>query len=93
MATCCEWCQSSNIKCGDASVYWELPDGTRAIEISEAPSVFCYDCQMTYQPEEIVKSIEDQLMLINTKGLDRRITYGELMKLPRILKRNYFDFF
>jgi uncharacterized YokU family protein len=47
---------------------------------------------MEYQTEETVKKIEDQLFLINTKQLEKQLTYAELMAKPRLLKRNYFDF-
>jgi hypothetical protein len=32
------------------------------------------------------------LFLIDTKKIGKSITYEELMALPRLLKRNYFDF-
>ncbi|WP_075982005.1 YokU family protein [Bacillus massilinigeriensis] len=91
MVTCCEWCQSQNIKDGESQVFWELPDGSGAIEITETPTVFCLECEMIYQPEGIVKKIEEQLMLINTKNLAKQVNYQQLMETPRILKRNYFD--
>jgi uncharacterized YokU family protein len=88
----CEWCDSTNTLEISGSVFWELPDGTRAIEIQETPTRFCPDCEMTYQPEEIIKEIENQLFLIDCKLIGKSIDYQELMKLPRLLKRNYFDF-
>lgn len=75
------------------TVYWELPDGTRAIEIEKTPTIKCQDCQMSYQNEKIIKDIEDQLFLIDTKKLGKKIEFDELMKIPRLLKRNYFDFY
>jgi len=92
MSDCCEWCDGTNASETFGSVYWELPDGTRAIEIGETPTVLCPDCEMTYQREEIIKEIENQLFLIDCKKLGKTIAYHELMKLPRLLKRNYFDF-
>lgn len=47
---------------------------------------------MIYQEDEIVKEIEDQLFLIDTKKLEKQVTFQELMNQPRLLKRNYFDF-
>lgn len=47
---------------------------------------------MSYQNEEITKVIEDQLFLIDTSKIGKRIDYNELLKIPRLLKRNYFDF-
>ncbi|EHA30683.1 hypothetical protein BSSC8_22680 [Bacillus subtilis subsp. subtilis str. SC-8] len=47
---------------------------------------------MTYQEENTVKEIEDQLLLIQTKKLPESLTYQQLMETERILKRNYFDF-
>lgn len=47
---------------------------------------------MIYQEDEIVKEIEDQLFLIDTKKLAKKVTFRELMEYPRLLKRNYFDF-
>ncbi|OIK15395.1 hypothetical protein BIV60_09585 [Bacillus sp. MUM 116] len=92
MSHSCEWCDSKNIKEITDSVYWELPDGTRAIEITETPAVTCSECAMTYQEETTVKGIEDQLFLIDCKQIGKTISYKELMEFPRLLKRNYFDF-
>ena len=48
---------------------------------------------MNYQTDSTVKEIEDQLLLIDTNQIhSNSITYKELMKIPRLLKRNYFDF-
>lgn len=47
---------------------------------------------MSYQTEEVTKEIENQLFLIDTKKLGEKISYNELMKIPKLLKRNYFDF-
>lgn len=88
----CEWCSSKKVKSITDRVYWELPDGSRAIQIDETPAIHCLDCEMTYQSEQITKEIEDQLFLINTKLLKKEITFEELMAQPRLLKRNYFDF-
>jgi uncharacterized YokU family protein len=88
----CEWCGSQNIELNREHVFWELPDGTKAIEISETPTITCRDCQIMYQTETIVKEIEDQLLLIDTKKIGKHIRYTDLMGLPRLLKRNYFDF-
>ncbi|MEH7109479.1 YokU family protein [Bacillus sp. JJ1764] len=92
MKEICEWCQAPNAEMISGSVYWELPDGTRAIEITDAPTITCPDCQMVYQKESIVKEIEDQLFLIDCKKVGKTITFEELMTIPRLLKRNYFDF-
>ncbi|MEH7226028.1 YokU family protein [Bacillus sp. JJ1566] len=88
----CMWCESEKAIETTNSVFWELPDGTRAIEISDTPSVYCEECGMEYQEERIIKEIEDQLFLVDTKKIDGKITYRELMELPRLLKKNYFDF-
>lgn len=88
----CEWCDSIEIRLDNDSVYWELPDGTKAIEISETPTIICEECGMIYQEESIVKEIEDQLFLVDTKAIEKSISFSQLMKLPRLLKRNYFDF-
>lgn len=88
----CEWCNSLNVTRTTSSVYWELPDGTRAIEILQTPTLSCPDCSMIYQSEPIIKEIEDQLFLIDCSQIGKTITYMELMKRPRLLKRNYFDF-
>lgn len=89
----CDWCESQNIIKSFETVYWELPDGTRAIEIKDTPTICCQDCQISYQHDHIIKEIEDQLFLVDTKGIPKSIPYIELMKLPRLLKKNYFDFF
>ncbi len=45
---------------------------------------------MSYQEEEIIEEVETQLLLVDTKKLDESIRYDELLKVPRLLKRNYF---
>lgn len=91
MVLFCEWCGQEAQKV-ENTVYWELPDGTRAIQITDTPAVACEECKMVYQTDEITKEIEDQLFLIDTKLIGKTISYKELMALPRLLKRNYFDF-
>lgn len=91
MEIVCEWC-GNEAKNSENSVYWELPDGTRAIEITETPAIVCNQCKMEYQTDEVTKEIEDQLFLVDTKKIGKSISYKELMALPRLLKRNYFDF-
>jgi uncharacterized YokU family protein len=91
MGLLCEWCGQEAEK-GENTVYWELPDGTRAIQITETPAIVCEECKMVYQTDEVTKEIEDQLFLIDTKKVGKCISYQELMALPRLLKRNYFDF-
>ncbi|WP_110114399.1 YokU family protein [Bacillus sp. CGMCC 1.16541] len=88
----CEWCEAEQVNETQATVYWELPDGTKSIQIDDAPSIHCLACKMIYQQEKVVKEIEDQLFLIQTKELEKQITFKELMAKPRLLKRNYFDF-
>ena len=77
---------------GKNTVYWELPDGSRAIEITGTPAVICTACDMTYQKDDVTKEIEDQLFLVNTRLIGKSISFKELMELPRLLKQNYFDF-
>ncbi|MED4813895.1 YokU family protein [Bacillus atrophaeus] len=88
----CEWCDGLQVSPCVTAVYWELPDGTKAIEITETPALSCADCDMVYQEELTIKEIEDQLILIDTKKLPHTITFQQLMQTERILKRNYFDF-
>ncbi|WP_339146359.1 MULTISPECIES: YokU family protein [unclassified Sutcliffiella] len=88
----CNWCESPQATSSSGTVYWELPDGTKAVTITETPSVACDDCGMEYQEETIVKQIEDQLFLINTSELEAELSYAQLMGKQRLLKRNYFDF-
>jgi uncharacterized YokU family protein len=92
MKMVCEWCDSEDIKSIKGSVFWELPDGTRAIEITETPTLSCNSCNMIYQSEQIVKDIENQLFLIDCRQIEKMISFEELMSLPRLLKKNYFDF-
>jgi uncharacterized YokU family protein len=66
------------------------PDGSRAIRITAL--LICKACDMLYQTDEVTKVIEDQLFLVDTKVIGHTISYKELMELPRLLKRNYFDF-
>jgi uncharacterized YokU family protein len=88
----CGWCEEMVAKKGVNTVYWELPDGTQTVQITETPCITCPSCGMEYQTEEVVKQIEDQLFLIDTKKLSKTISFENLMKQPRLLKRNYFDF-
>lgn len=87
----CEWC-GAEATTGSGTVYWELPDGTRAIEITEVPAVVCSECEMVYQTEEVTKEIEDQLFLVDTNKIGSSLGFKDLKELPRLLKRNYFDF-
>ena len=88
----CIWCNEETAELVEGSVYWELPDGTRAIEITHTPTLLCSSCGAGYQSEDIVRQIEDQLFLINTSEVEDVIRYRELLAKPRLLKRNYFDF-
>ncbi|MES1038669.1 YokU family protein [Peribacillus simplex] len=88
----CPWCEKGKLASVNGTVYWELPDGTRAVEITETPSSHCESCDALFQSDEIVKEIENQLFLIDSKQLGKRTTYDELLKMKRVLKRNYFDF-
>ncbi|PEJ59688.1 MULTISPECIES: YokU family protein [unclassified Bacillus (in: firmicutes)] len=88
----CQWCESANIVESTNTVYWELPDGTKAIEIKETPCVICQNCNITYQTDDTVGAIEEQLYLINTKLIERTLSFQELIQQPRLLKKNYFDF-
>jgi uncharacterized YokU family protein len=87
----CEWCKAE-ATIGSGTVYWELPDGSRAIGITMTPAVVCEECEMVYQSEDVIKEIEDQLFLVDTKKIGSSIRFWELMELPKLLKRNYFDF-
>ena len=71
--------------------FWELPDRTKAIEIRETPCTKCNDCGMSYQEEEIIEQIEEQLLL-SIRILESSLTFDELMGKPRLLKKNYFKF-
>ena len=88
----CPWCETGKLSSIKGTVYWELPDGTRAVEITETPSSHCENCNALFQRDEVVKEIEDQLFLIDTKHLEKQTTYEQLLKMKRMLKRNYFDF-
>lgn len=88
----CQWCEKQDAILGQSTVFWELPDGTKAIEITETPTIICQTCGMKYQDDSTVKEIEDQLFLIDTGLLANSITFQQLMEQKRLLKRNYFDF-
>nr|WP_263328666.1 YokU family protein [Neobacillus sp. Marseille-Q6967] len=88
----CQWCESDTAGETSKKVYWELPDGTKVIEIQDTPSIHCSECGITYQTDNTVKEIEDQLFLIDCSKLEKSMTYETLMTAPRFLKRNYFDF-
>jgi uncharacterized YokU family protein len=42
--------------------------------------------------DDVTKEIEDQLFLVDTKKIGSLISFKELIELPRLLKRVYFDF-
>jgi uncharacterized YokU family protein len=88
----CQWCESDTVRDTKDTVYWELPDGTKVIEIQNTPTVHCLECGMIYQTDHTVKEIEDQLYLIDSSKLEKSMAYETLMAAPRLLKRNYFDF-
>ncbi|WLR49686.1 YokU family protein [Bacillus tianshenii] len=88
----CDWCQAEDAQQTLTTVYWELPDGSRAIEITETPGVSCSECGMVYQPDTTVNEIEDHLMIIDTSKLPKSMTYTKLFEQPKLLKRNYFNF-
>lgn len=88
----CEWCEKETARAIKSTVYWELPDGTRAIEIKEVPGIHCDSCGMEYQKEALINEIEDQLLLIDTTKLGKTMSFEQLMEQPRLLKRNYFNF-
>lgn len=62
----CEWCEGK-ASTAKGSVYWELPDGSRAIEITKTPAIICKECEKVYQEDKVIKDIEDQLFLVDTK--------------------------
>ena len=88
----CQWCEQPKAIKVMESVYWELPDGTKAIEISNVPSFHCKYCEARYQSDETIKEIENHLFIIDTKNIEKSLTYEQLMEKPKLLKRNYFDF-
>jgi uncharacterized YokU family protein len=69
----CLWCEEGKLKSVNDTVLWELPDGTRAIEIIERPSFYCDSCQALFQSEETVKEIENQLFLIIRSNLRNKL--------------------
>jgi uncharacterized YokU family protein len=88
----CLWCEEAAAKQTQEVAYWELPDGSRAIEIQNIPSIECTACGMIYQDEKVIEEIEDQMYLIDTSKLEKEVTYKKLMDQPRLLKKNYFKF-
>jgi uncharacterized YokU family protein len=88
----CEWCEDQKAIKIKNTVYWELPDGSRAIEVVDTPAVKCDKCTMEYQEEDTINQLEDQLLLIDTSKIGSSITFNSLMKQPRLLKKNYFRF-
>ncbi|PYZ98341.1 YokU family protein [Alteribacter lacisalsi] len=88
----CNWCETEKALHSLESAYWELPDGSRAVEITQVPSIKCNNCGMIYIEEKQIAEIEDQFMLINTNNLGMVFSYKTLMDQPRFLKRNYFNF-
>ncbi|TYR81194.1 YokU family protein [Priestia megaterium] len=88
----CAWCEEEKAVQTTNTAFWELPDGTRSIEITDVPCVSCSACGISYQEEEVIEEIETQLLLIDTKILSVTTSYDELLKMPRLLKRNYFKF-
>lgn len=88
----CQWCEEQTAQETAKTGYWELPDGSRAIQIDGIPSLECESCGMVYQDDKVIDEIEDQMYLIDTTKLESIISYKELMDQPRLLKRNYFKF-
>ena len=87
----CMWCDSTEAKESLNTVYWELPDGTKAIETKRHHAflfLMWYGLSIRSNSERNRRSI----VLIYTKDLPKQLTYEELMGRPRLLKRNYFDF-
>ena len=70
----CPWCEVGKLQSVTRTAFWELPDGTRAVEIAETPSFYCDNCQALFQTDEMTKEIEDQLFLIDTKQLGKQTT-------------------
>ncbi|HWO98251.1 MAG TPA: YokU family protein [Bacillus sp. (in: firmicutes)] len=85
----CLWCEEDGAETFLNTVYWELPDGSRSIELTNVPSVKCAICGMDYQEEDIIEKIETQLLLVETKQLPPSMKYEDFIKMPRCLKRNY----
>ncbi|EDL66030.1 YokU family protein [Bacillus sp. SG-1] len=88
----CSWCGEQQAYGSSGPVFWELPDGSRAIEITGTPQIFCSSCGIVYTEEAVTIEIEDQLLLIDTKVLEDKVAYQHLMNIERKLKRNYFRF-
>lgn len=89
----CMWCNEEAAEDMTKTGYWELHDGTRALQIDEIPAVCCSSCGMEYHEDHVVEEIEDQLLLIDTKKLGKVVSFNELMATERFLKKNYFKFY
>ncbi|MBM7692527.1 putative YokU family protein [Peribacillus deserti] len=92
MSSECVWCNERSIVDIEDQVYWELPDGSRSIEITATPSLFCSSCHAVYLDEKLAADLEDQLFLIDRNELSSSISFSKLMALPKMLKKNYFNF-
>ncbi|KUP06477.1 hypothetical protein Q75_08075 [Bacillus coahuilensis p1.1.43] len=88
----CEWCKRGPLDDIFETVFWELPDGSGAIEINLVPSTYCPYCSMKQLEEATTNEIEDQLLLIDREKLSSPLSFEELMSIPRFLKKNYFRF-
>nr|WP_090888195.1 YokU family protein [Evansella caseinilytica] len=88
----CQWCLSEKAVQSPELAFWELPDGSRAIEIQEVPSIKCSSCHIIYIDDKHVAEIENQLLFIDTTKLAKVVSYDELMNMPKLLKKNYFCF-
>ncbi|KOO50809.1 YokU family protein [Priestia koreensis] len=88
----CVWCEEKGAFETTTTVYWELPDGSRSIEITETPCIQCPSCGMNYQTEETIEEIENHFMMIDTKKLEKSLTFVEFLAVPTWLKKNYFNF-
>jgi uncharacterized YokU family protein len=85
----CLWCEEDGAEIHLTTVQWQLPDGSRSIELTDVPSVKCSLCGADYQEEDVVEKIETQLLLVEGKHLPFSMKYEDFMKMPRCLKRNY----
>ncbi|WP_082153682.1 YokU family protein [Bacillus sp. LL01] len=84
------WCESDDILLSKQNASWELPTGNRAIEITSIPSIECLNCGMIYQKDSVHEEIEEQLYLVDNNKIESSVSYVNLLKIPRLLKENYF---
>ncbi|MGG1518818.1 YokU family protein [Paenibacillus oryzisoli] len=83
----CVWCDAEATQDSVKDCYWILPDGKKAIQITDVPAIACPACG-TYVLEATSQLIEEKLYWHDVAALGSVFSYSALMKAPRV--QNWF---